>query len=122
MYSIERSHVLHEKERENNKYIPCVTIFTEFPLKNYTMELKNFFKGVNLNYRSRAVAKGLLRTMSCGMLFRNVFYRKMMNCFKEDIYFEKIVIARARLVPVPNRASDFRIPKTLRKEGMLAIF
>ena len=26
-------------------------------------------RGVNLNYRSRAVAKGLLRTIFCGMLF-----------------------------------------------------
>ena len=43
-----------------------------------------------------------------------------MNCFREDTYFEKIVIARARLVP--NRASDFRIPKTLRKGGMLPLF
>ena len=38
------------------------------------------------------------------------------------MYFEKIVIAHARLVPVPKRASDFRIPKTLRKGGMLPIF
>ena len=26
-------------------------------------------RGVNLNYRSRAVAKGLLRTTFCGVLF-----------------------------------------------------
>ena len=79
-------------------------------------------RGNNHNYRSRAVAKGFLRTIFCGMLFWNVFYRKMTNCFREDTYFKKIVIARARLVPVPNRASDFRSPKTLRKGGMLPIF
>ena len=45
-----------------------------------------------------------------------------MDCFREDTYFEKIVIARTRLVLVPNRTSDFRTPKTLRKGGMLPIF
>ena len=64
-------------------------------------------RGVNLNYRSRAFAKGLLRTISCGMVIWNVFYRKMMNCFREKTFLETIVIARAGLVPVPNRASDF---------------
>ena len=78
-----------------------------------------FLRGVNLNYRSRAVAKRLVWAIFFGMLFQNVFYRKMMNCFREDTYIEKIVIVRARLVPVPNCVSDFRIPKTLRKGCML---
>ena len=34
----------------------------------------------------------------------------MVNWFREDTWFGKIVIARAKLVPVPNPASDFRIP------------
>ena len=46
----------------------------------------------------------------------------MMDCFTEATEFERIDIARAKLVPVPNRASDFKIPKTLRKGGMLLFF
>ena len=46
----------------------------------------------------------------------------MMYCFREATEFEKIDIARAKLVPVANRASDFKIPKTLRKGGMLLFF
>ena len=45
-----------------------------------------------------------------------------MNCFRDDTYFKEIVIVRARLVPVPNHASDFGIPKTLRKGDMLPFF
>ena len=55
-------------------------------------------------------------------LFGSVFYRKMVNCVWEDTWFEKIIIAHAKLVPVPNRASEFKIPKTPRKEGMIPIF
>ena len=40
-------------------------------------------RGVNLNYRSRAVAKGLLRTVFCGKLFWSVFEGKKVNCFRE---------------------------------------
>ena len=50
------------------------------------------------------------------------FSTAMVNYFRKDTYFEKIVIACAKLVPVPNRASDFKIPKTPRKGGILPIF
>ena len=35
--------------------------------------------------------------------------------------FEKYNIARAKLVPVPNRALEFKIPKTPRKQGKVPI-
>ena len=35
--------------------------------------------------------------------------------------FEKYSIARAKLVPVPNRALEFKIPKTPRKQGKVLI-
>ena len=44
---------------------------------------KLFLRGVNLNYRFRAVAKGLLRTIFFDKLFESLFYREMMNCFRE---------------------------------------
>ena len=34
---------------------------------------------------------------------------------------EKNIIARANLVPVPNRALEFKIPKTPRKQGEVPI-
>ena len=35
--------------------------------------------------------------------------------------FEKYNIARAKLVPAPNRALEFKIPKTPRKQGKVPI-
>ena len=35
--------------------------------------------------------------------------------------FEKYNIALAKLVPVPNRALEFKIPKTPRKQGKVPI-
>ena len=35
--------------------------------------------------------------------------------------FEKYNIARAKLVPVPNRTLEFKIPKTLQKQGKVLI-
>ena len=36
-------------------------------------------------------------------------------------YFEKYNIALAKLVPVPNRTLEFKIPKTPRKQGKVPI-
>ena len=35
--------------------------------------------------------------------------------------FEKYIIVRAKLVPVPNRALKFKMPKTPRKQGKVPI-
>ena len=35
--------------------------------------------------------------------------------------FKKYIIARAKLVAVPNRALEFKIPKTSRKQGKVPI-
>ena len=46
----------------------------------------------------------------------------MANLLEGNTCFEKIDTARAYLVPVPNRALEFKILKTWRKEGRVPYF
>ena len=84
--------------------------------------LNNNLRGILLNYRSIAVAKGLLKTNFGGKPFCSVSYCQMANLLEGNTCFEKIDTARAYLVPVPNRALEFKIPKIWRKEGRVPYF
>ena len=68
---------------------------------------------VTLNYRSRAVAKGLLKQaiLKLFVTLNGESYFGGYTCF------EKFIMARAKLVPVHNRALKFKMPKTPRKQG-----
>ena len=69
---------------------------------SHLMLMKPNLRGRTLNYRSRTVAKGLLKTSFCGKWFRVSFYVKWLILHWRTPGFKKYIVEHAKLVPVWN--------------------